>query len=121
MVDLLEIAKAVSRPRSAPTKPARALPPLATQKDYAPADLEEMDRLIRELAQMEGWPAEELTDKLDQRRRMAPVNVLPVLREIREAHRAALAVWPHKPAKRSDIRLCKLDHVELAVIDGDKP
>jgi hypothetical protein len=88
--------------------------------EYTPADLAEMDKLLRELAKLEGWSDHELADKLDQRRRMAPVNVLPVLEEIREAHKAALCVWPAKPAKHSDIRLCKLDHVELVVIDGGK-
>ena len=93
--------------------------PRVAEDDYTLADLDEMDRLLRELARMEGWSDEELTGKMDERQRMAPVNVIPVLNEIREAHKAALAIWPQK-AKRSDIRLCKNGHVELAVIDGYK-
>ncbi len=88
--------------------------------DYTTTDLAEIDRLLRELAKLENWSREELADMLDQRKRMAPVNVLPVLKEIREAHSAALGVWPDKPATRSNIRLCKLDHVEMVVIEGSK-
>ena len=90
------------------------------REDYTAADLAEIDKLLRELASLEAWTDVELAEKLSQRKRMAPVNVIPVLREIREIHKAALAVWPNQPAKRADIRLCKLDHVELAVIDGSK-
>ena len=91
-----------------------------TQADYTLADLQEIDRLLRELAQMEGWSDAELADRLDQRQRMAPVNVLPVLQEIRAAHKVALAGWPEPPKERSNIRLCKLNHVELIVIDGGR-
>lgn len=115
---------------SPPTKPTKphfvssvSSHPAHLQEKFAPytlADLEEMDRLLKQLADMEGWSADELADKLDQRKRMAPVNVMPVLREIRAAHKAAMAVWPEKPKQRSNLRLCKLEAVELAVIDGGK-
>jgi hypothetical protein len=93
------------------------LPPWKGGGDYTQTDIQEMDKLLRELAKLEGWSEAELVAKLDQRRRMAPVNVRPVLQEIRAAHRAALAVWPNQP-HRSDIRLCNLDHVRLAVVGG---
>lgn len=83
--------------------------------DYSPDDLEEMDRLLRELAVLEGWSAQELSNLLDERQRMAPANVKAMLLAVRAARRAALAPWPNPPTKRSCIRLCK-----LTVIDGGK-
>src|SRR5687768_8066650 len=111
MANLLEIAKSARPQAKLAEKTVRAAPPATPFIDYALPDLEEIDRLIRELAKLENWDEGYLASKLDQRQRMAPVNVIPVLREIRAAHKAALAVWPDKPAKRSDVRLCRLDHV----------
>lgn len=89
--------------------------PTAKGSDYTLADLAEVDRLLRELANLEEWPADELSQKLDQRQRMAPVRVPGALQELRAAHKAALAIWPNRPSKRSEIALC-----HLTVIDGGK-
>lgn len=105
-----------------PTKPAfvssvSARPPVFSHKeggDYTKADLAEMDRLLRELAKLESWPEGELADKLDQRRRMAPVNVIPALRWLRRV------VAEPEPRKKRPFRLCKLEVVELAAIPGGK-
>ena len=80
------------------------------EADYTGADLARMDDLLRQLAELEGWPAELLTARLDERRRMAPVNVLPTLKELQAAVTAALAVWPEQPAKTASITLCRLVH-----------
>jgi len=87
---------------------------------YTLADLQEMDRLLRDLAQLEGWSNAELQDLLDQRQRMAPANVPAMLQTLRLARGAALAPWPDQPAKRSRIRLCFLTPIPLAVIDNVK-
>jgi hypothetical protein len=76
------------------------------------ADLTEMDRLLHQLAAIENWPAPELMEKLDQRRRMALVNVRNALGALREAVRVSLAPWPEALQKRSKVVLC--------VFDGDK-
>lgn len=76
--------------------------------DYTASDLAEIDRLIHQLAEIEGWSPADLEDALDQRRRMAPVRVLEALRELREAVKRSLDPWPEKPAKRSRIVLCRL-------------
>ena len=73
---------------------------------YTQADLTEMDRLLRQLAELEGWTPEELADMLDQRRRMAPVNVPKALKQLGEANAAALAPWPNPPKERAKVVLC---------------
>lgn len=115
MSSLLEIAKAAARPTRAETsspKPVKDAP--GPFNDYTRADLEEIDRLLRELARLEKWSSEELADKLDQRRRMAPVNVIPALRWLTRV------VAEPEPRKKRPFRLCKLEVVELAAIDGGK-
>lgn len=76
--------------------------------DYTLADLAEMDRLIRQLAMLEGWDSSELDARLSERRRMAPANVVEALQALRAAARAALAPWPERPAERATIALCRL-------------
>ena len=124
MVDLLEIAKAVAaKPKQTKADEKIFKPILPSDTpfcDYTKEDLEDIDRLLSELAKMEAWSQDELADRLYQRERRAPVNVIPVLREIREAYKAALAVWPNQPAPRSNIRICKLDHVRLVLIHGGR-
>lgn len=82
---------------------------------YTPADLAEMDKKLRELAELESWSASELDGLLDELRRMAPANVPAALAAIRRAHKASLGVWPKAPRERSRFTLCK-----LVVIDGGK-
>jgi len=89
----------------APFSPQRAEEP---EQDYTAADLVEIDTLLRELAQLEGWTSTELEEQLDQRRRMAPARVAAVLGALRAARREALAPWPERPAKRSSVELCVL-------------
>jgi hypothetical protein len=112
----------IAEPRSALTDDARAM--IRAHKaellralpgdggdvdeDYTTADLAKMDDLLRQLAELEGWPAERLTACLDERRRMAPVNVMPTVRSLQAAVTAAMAVWPNKPAWQASIRLCHL-------------
>lgn len=84
--------------------------PAVDDEDYGPADLVKMDDLLRQLAELEGWPVERLTACLDERRRMAPVNVMPTLRGLQAAVRDALAIWPNKPTWRANIQLCRLVH-----------
>ena len=98
MADLMEIARAAAK--SIEDGP---------EESYTLVDLEEMDRLLRELAELEGWTKVELADRLDQRRRMAPINVPTALRLLRAGARDALAVWPEKPAKRVPVVLCVID------------
>lgn len=81
-------------------------------KDYTPADLVEMDRLLRELAQLEGWSPALLDEALACRQRMAPARVLEVLAQLRKWTAAALAPWPESPPERPKI--------VLTVFDGDK-
>ena len=71
-------------------------------------DLDEIDSLLRELSQLEGWTEAELSARLEERRRMAPVNVYGALQALRVARDAALAGWPEKPAERALIVLCRL-------------
>jgi hypothetical protein len=73
---------------------------------YGPEDLAEMDRLLHELARLEGWSAAELADTLDQRRRMAPVNVAAALRLLRARAKAARDTKPDKPTRRVPVTLC---------------
>ena len=75
--------------------------------EYTLADLAEMDRLLAELSKLERWNAEELEQRLDERRRMAPVNVLVALHALRTARDAALAGWPESPVERAQIILCR--------------
>jgi hypothetical protein len=89
--------------------------------DYELADLKEMDRLLCELAELEGWTDEELADLLNERRRMAPANVRSMLEAVRKAHAMALAPWPESPKERSSIVLCPLTTKRrLAVVQGGK-
>lgn len=99
------------------TQVAQVARPMGESQDeeYTLADLAEMDKLLRELAELEGWTKAELEEQIDESRRMAPANVQAALRAIRSAHRMALGGWPEKPAKRSRIILCR-----LTVIDGGK-
>jgi hypothetical protein len=114
-------------PPTKPTKPTSVSfvstpPPTFSRKerDYSTSDLAEMDRLIRELAQLEGWENDELEQMLDERRRMAPCNVRKALAALRIATREALAPWPDRPANRARITLCELAsrRRELVVLDG---
>jgi hypothetical protein len=108
-----------SSPATNPEKPARIQK--AEAWDYELSDLQEMDRLLRELADLEGWTVEELADLLDERRRMAPANVRSMLEAVRTAHALALAPWPEAPKERSDIVLCPLTTKRrLAVLQGGK-
>ena len=75
--------------------------------EYTLADLAEMDRLLTELSKLERWNAGELEQRLDERRRMAPVNVLEALYALRAARDAALAGWPENPLERAQITLCR--------------
>ena len=78
-------------------------------------DLREMDRLLRELAKFEGWTASELEQQLDERRRMAAVNVPGALQALREAVARCESILPEKPKERAKIVLCR-----LRVIEGGK-
>lgn len=117
MADLLEKAKA-----------ARKTPPQDRDRDgtpydwgYTVDDLKEMDRLLRELAKLEGWSDEELADLTDQLGRMAPANVPAALAAIRKAHADSLAPWPTPPAKRSKIVLCRLKPGRVLIaLDGGR-
>jgi hypothetical protein len=82
---------------------------------YTQDDLKKMDRLLRELAEIEGWTADELEEMLDKRRRMAPARVPEVLKELEVARDNQLAPWPKSPKKRAEIRL-----TTLTVIEGGK-
>lgn len=82
---------------------------------YTTLDLTRMDWLLHELANLEGWPAEELKDLLDQRQRMAPGSVRTALAAMETAYGAAIAPWPEPPSTRSRFNLCV-----LTVIDGGK-
>ena len=75
---------------------------------YTAEDLKDFDRLLRELAECEDWPEDELQRALADRKRMAPVRVPGALQELRKAHRAALAVWPDTPATRTRIELLEV-------------
>jgi hypothetical protein len=79
-------------------------------EDCTPEDLEKLDDLLRQLAKLEGWPPEALAARLEQRRRMAPVNVMPSLRALQKAVEDALAMWPDPPSWPADTRLCRLVH-----------
>lgn len=113
---------------TAPTKPTKpssvssvsSAP--ATSEDYTRADLTELDRLLLEMAEIEGWTPAELGDLQDERRRMAPCNVRKALAALRIARDGALAPWPEKPAKRAQITLCELTsrRKEFAVLQGGK-
>jgi hypothetical protein len=116
MSDLLEIA------RAAQTTPSTSPPRAPTTWDYTVVELQEMDRLLRQLAELEGWSAAQLEMMLDERRRMAPVNVRKALAALRLAHGEAMAPWPEPPARRARITLCELTsrRRELAVLPGGK-
>lgn len=108
-----------STPATISEKSARIQKPEAW--DYELADLKEMDRLLKELADLEGWTDAELADLLDERRRMAPANVRSMLEAVRKAHAMALAPWPDSPKERSSIVLCPLTTKRrLAVVQGGK-
>jgi hypothetical protein len=108
-----------STPATISEKSARIQKPEAW--DYELADLKEMDRLLKELADLEGWTDAELADLLDERRRMAPANVRSMLEAVRKAHAMALAPWPEPPKERSNIVLCPLTTKRrLAVLQGGK-
>ena len=85
--------------------------PEAFDWGYTAADLVEMDRLIRQLAELEGWSEEELAAKLDELGRMAPINVPDALKRHQAANAAALAPWPNPPKERAVVRLCLLTGV----------
>lgn len=127
---LREVEKYRKAPPPAPTKPTEVAfvgPPGASVgsvgtppapfanirgSDYTSADLQEIDRLLAQLAEMEGWTEGELAEALDCRRRMAPARVLEVLGQLRKWAAAALAPWPDNPPERPKI--------VLTVFDGDK-
>lgn len=90
--------------------------------DYTLDDLQELEQILRELAQLEGWSAEELQARLWERQHMAPGNVRKALHALRLAHRSALATWPERPAKRAVVTLCELVKApkEFSVIEGGK-
>ena len=73
---------------------------------YSQADLQEMDRLLRQLAELEGWTPAELQEMLDQRRRMAPARVSEALKQLQDANDAAIAPWPDAPRQRAKVFLC---------------
>lgn len=109
-----------NRGGTAPTKPTKQAsvsfvstppPPFPAPKagDYTLADLQELDRLIRELGGLEGRTDAEIDAMLSERRRMAPTSVPGALEAISAAHRAALAPWPEPPAKRSKVVLCVIE------------
>jgi hypothetical protein len=130
MADLLEIARQAQQQTGNPTtnrsggskgsKRHVGLGESPSSNDYTDRDLAEMDRLIRELAQLEGWENDELEQMLDERRRMAPCNVRKALAALRIATREALAPWPNRPAKRARVTLCEMvsKRRELVVLDG---
>ena len=66
-----------------------------------------MDTLLREIARIERWSQSRLEALLDQRRRMAPINVVAALQRLREVHQDVLH---GKPCP--DIRLCQLRLIE---------
>jgi hypothetical protein len=78
--------------------------------DYTLADLAKLDDLLRQLAELEDWPLDELEKRLGERRRMAPVNVMPTLRALQDAVQRALAVWPERPTWKAEVRLLHMVH-----------
>jgi hypothetical protein len=117
-----DVKKARNRQAEAanPAKPANPSTPKApissiSRSDdpnglgYTLADLKEMDKLLRELAQLEGWTLAELEEMLDRRRRMAPARVPQALKDLRAGSKAALAPWPEKPARRAVVVLTVLE------------
>lgn len=76
--------------------------------DFTAEELAEMDTLIRELAELESWKMGELAHVLDERKRMAAVNVRKALARLRASARVARASWPEPPGKRSKVVLCLL-------------
>lgn len=118
MADLMEKARAARKTPAADPKPTA---PDGFSWGYTLADLKEMDRLLRELAKLEGWNDDELADLIDQLGRMAPANVPAALAAIRKAHADSLAPWPTPPAKRSKIVLCRLTPGRVLIaLDGGK-
>jgi hypothetical protein len=97
MADLMDLARAAARSNT-PEEPE--------EETYTLADLADMDRLLHEIARLEGWSAAELADRLDQRRRMASVNVLTALRLLRAGANGAGDTKPDKPTKRVPVALC---------------
>jgi hypothetical protein len=109
--------KIIAHPKGAVTDDLRSL--MRTHKSglleavrdgttYTNADLAEMDKLLGEICELEGRSDDELAKLLDQRSRMAPVNVLNALAALRIARERALAPWPERPATRARITLCEL-------------
>ena len=95
MADLMELARAA----------ATSIRQEETEEEtYTLVDLSEMDRLLHELARREGWTDADLAEKLDQRRRMAPVNVPAALAMLRAGVKAASG--QEKPARRVPVVLC---------------
>lgn len=78
-------------------------------REYTTADLAETDSLIREIAEREQWAPSELEDMLDQRRRMAPVNVYGALEALRAAGDGSAPRQNAKRAKRTRIALCVIE------------
>jgi hypothetical protein len=96
MADLMDIARAAARSSITPEEPE--------EETYTLADLAEMDRLLHEIARLEGWSAAELADKIDQRTRMAPIKVQPALRLLRASAKGETE--PDKRTKRVPVVLC---------------
>lgn len=97
------------------SKVSKAAPADRRGLGYTQDDLKQMDQLLRELAELEGWTPAELEEMLDKRRRMAPARVPEVLNTLQSARDAQLACWPESPAKRSRFSL-----TTLTVIEGGK-
>jgi hypothetical protein len=97
MADLMDLARAAA---------ISLRPEDREEENYTLADLAEMDALLHKLAAIEGWTADELADKLDQRRRMAAVNVQPALHLLRAGAKAARDTKAEKPTKRVPVVLC---------------
>lgn len=75
---------------------------------YTTADLTEMDKLLKEICELEDRSDKELAELRDQRSRMAPANVLKALDALRIARDEAMKTWPDAPATRARIVLCDL-------------
>lgn len=103
--DLLEIARAAT-PATAPDKPTGADP---YGWGYNAQTLREIDALIRELGDLEGWTDAEIEAKLAERQRMAPRRVPGALEHLKTRTAEALKPWPNRPAKRSSVALCVID------------
>lgn len=131
--DVEQAVQEAQKRGSTPANPANSANPVRSAKrissfsnfsndDPSKAELEELTKLIHDLARLEGWSEQELAAKLWERDHMALCNVRKALAALRIAYNAGVAIWPDVPSKVSQITLCELVALpkEFAVIQGGK-